>query len=75
MEEKLREFFEAEISSTAASLSKEQNLVEQNNICWYALQRGLGAVQLAQMCGMNFQDAERMYEEYKMKLEVLTFEM
>ena len=75
MEEKLREFFEAEISSTAASLEKERNLVERNNICWYALQRGLGAVQLAQMCGMKFQDAERMYEEYKLKLEVLTYEM
>lgn len=75
MEEKLREFFEAEISSTAASLSKEQNLVERNNICWYAMQRGLGAVQLAQLCGMKFQDAERMYEEYKLKLEVLTYEM
>lgn len=75
MEEKLREFFETEISSTAASLSKEQNLVERNSICWYALQRGLGAVQLAQLCGMKFQDAERMYEEYKLKLEVLTYEM
>ena len=75
MEEKLREFFEAEVNFTTASLSKESNFVERNNICWYALQRGLGAVQLAQMCGMNFQDAERMYEEYKMKLEVLTFEM
>ena len=75
MEEKLREFFEAEISSTAVSLDKERNLVERNNICWYALQRGLGAVQLAQMCGMKFQDAERMYEEYKLKLEVLTYEM
>ena len=75
MEEKLREFFESEISSTSASLSKEQNITERNNICWYALQRGLGAVQLAQMCGMKFQDAERMYEEYKLKLEVLTYEM
>lgn len=75
MEEKLREFFEAEISYTAASLSKEKNIVERNNICWYAMQRGLGAVQLAQLCGMKFQDAEQMYEEYKLKLEVLTYEM
>ena len=75
MEEKLREFFEVEISYTAASLEKERNLVERNDICWYALQRGLGAVQLAQMCGMKFQDAERIYEEYKLKMEVLTFEM
>lgn len=75
MEEKLREFFEVEISSTAASLSKEQNIIERNNICWYAMQRGLGAVQLAQLCGMKFQDAEQMYEEYKLKLEVLTYEM
>lgn len=75
MEEKLKEFFETEINYAAASLSKEQNLVERNNICWYAMQRGLGAVQLAQLCGMKFQDAERMYEEYKLKLEVLTYEM
>ena len=75
MEEKLREFFEVEISSTAASLDKERNIVERNNICWYAMQRGLGVVQLAQLCGMKFQDAERMYEEYKLKLEVLTYEM
>ena len=75
MEEKLREFFEVEISSTAASLDKERNIIERNNICWYAMQRGLWAVQLAQLCGMKFQDAERMYEEYKLKLEVLTYEM
>ena len=75
MEEKLREFFEVEISSTVASLDKERNIVERNNICWYAMQRGLGAVQLAQLCRMKFQDAERMYEEYKLKLEVLTYEM
>lgn len=71
MEEKLREFFEAEISYTAASLSKEKDAAARGNICWYAKQRGFGAVQFAQMCGMKFQDAERMYEEYKIKLEVL----
>ena len=75
MEEKLKEFFETEINYATASLSNERSITGRNNICWYAMQRGLGAVELAQMCGMKFQDAERMYEEYKLKLEVLAYEM
>lgn len=73
MKEKLADFFKIELHYTKVGLDKESDFVQRNNICWYAMQRGLGASTFAQMCGMTFEEAELMFEEYKRKLEEMRY--
>lgn len=73
MKEKLAVFFETELHYTEVGLKRETNAVERGNICWYAIQRGLGATTFAQMCGMAFEEAEPMFEEYKQKVEEMRY--
>ena len=73
MKEKLADFFETELHYVEVGLKRETNAVERGNICWYAMQRGLGASTFAQMCGMTFEEAELMFEEYKQKLEEMRY--
>lgn len=71
MKEKLAKFFKQELHYTKVGLNHEDDLIQRNNICWYAMQRGLGATQFAQMCGMRYLDVEPMFEQYKKDLEDL----
>ena len=73
MKEKLADFFETELHYTEVGLKRETNAVERGNIAWYAVQRGLGATTFAQMCGMTFEEAEPMFEEYKQKVEEMRY--
>lgn len=73
MKEKLADFFETELHYTEVGLKRETSAVERGNICWYAIQRGLGATTFAQMCGMTFEEAEPMFEEYKQKVEEMRY--
>lgn len=73
MKEKLTKFFETELHYTEVGLKRETNAVERGNIAWYAIQRGLGAITFAQMCGMTFEEAESMFEEYKKKVEAMRY--
>lgn len=56
-------------------LDREKDLKQRSDICWYAMQRGLGASTFAQSCGMTFEEVEPMYEEYKKELEALIYEV
>lgn len=73
MKEKLEQFFETELRYTEVGLKREKDAVYRGNICWYAIMRGLGAITFAQMCGMNFEEAEPMFEEYKKKVEEMRY--
>lgn len=75
MKEKLAEFFEQELTYTRIGLLNETDPIQRGNICWYAMQRGLGATQFAQMCGMRYLDVEPMYEQYKKMVEDLRYEV
>ena len=75
MKEKLAEFFKQELTYTQVGLLNETDLIRRSDICWYAMQRGLGATQFAQMCGMRYFDAELMFEQYKKMLENLRYEV
>ena len=74
MKEKLAQFFKQELTYTRIDLLNETDLIQRNNICWYAMQRGLGATQFAQMCGVQYFDTELMFEQYKKMLEDLQYE-
>ena len=71
MKKKLAAFFKQELTYTRVALLNEDDTIQRNNICWYALQRGLGAIKFAQMCGVEYVYAEAMFEQYKMMLEKL----
>lgn len=75
MKQKLAEFFKQELTYTRVGLLNETDPIQRGNICWYAVQRGLGATQFAQMCGMRYLDVEPMFEQYKKMVEDLRYEM
>lgn len=71
MKEKLKAYYEQELTYTRVGLNHEDDLIRRSDITWYAVQRCLGAVQFAQMCGLRYADAEPMFEEVKVKLEAM----
>lgn len=75
MEDKLKDFFEIEFNYVARDLTNELGVIAREMIYHDAIERAFGAFQLAMICGMKFRDVEQMYEEYRMKLEVLKNEM
>ena len=73
--DKLWEYLETELYYVKESLEKEKNLAERSSICWYAIQRGLGACQFAQMASLlTYAEVEPLFEEYKKELELMTYD-
>ena len=75
MKEKLAKAFEIEFHYTEVGFKKEPDRKKRAEMIWYARQRGLGAVTLAQMCGLSYEDAEQMFNEYCWRLGGLENEM
>ena len=75
MKEKLKLFFETEFHYVQVGLDREDDIKRRNDICWYARQRALGAINIAQLCGLDYETAEKMFNEYCQKLEVAEYEM
>jgi hypothetical protein len=76
MKAKLKQFFDTDFHYVEVGLKREPDRVYmRSEIINNALQRALGAIDMAQICGMDFETAEQMYEEYKARLEVARNEM
>lgn len=75
MKEKLAKVFEIEFHYTEVGFKNESDRKRKAEILWYARQRGLGAVNLAQLCGLPYEDAEQMFNEYCWRLGGLENEM
>lgn len=73
VKKELENYFKTDLVYVRAGLDGEQDMKQRSDICWYAMQRALGAVQLAQMLGLPFNEVEPMYENYKMILEDLQY--
>lgn len=73
MKQKLANFFKTELHYTKVGLEKEDDLIHRGNICWYAIQRGLGASAFAQMCGLSYEEVEAMFNQYKAELEEMEY--
>lgn len=69
MKEKLAEFFETDFQYVKVGLKKEKDLKHRDEIYWYARQRAFGATTLAQMCGLDYDTAEKMFYAYCEKIE------
>ena len=71
MKEKLKLFFDTDFHYVEVGLKSESDRVyRRSEIINNALQRALGAIDMAQICGLDFEECEQMYEEYKARLEV-----
>ena len=71
MEKNLTEFFETEMAYAKVGLEHATDIIQKNNTCWYAQQRALGAVSMAQICGLDYQIAEAMFYAYVEQLDQL----
>lgn len=74
MEEKLKKFFETEKAYVKASLLHEDDVEYRNKICLYARQRAWGAVDMAQMCGLDYDTAKKMFYSYCDELERMEYD-
>ena len=74
MEEKLKQFFETEKTYVKASLLHEDDVEYRNKICLCARQRALGAVDMAQMCGLDYDTAKKMFYSYCDELERMEYD-
>jgi hypothetical protein len=71
MKAKLKQFFDTDFHYVEVGLKREPDRVYmRSEIINNALQRAIGAIDMAQICGLDFETAEQMYEEYKARLEV-----
>jgi hypothetical protein len=71
MKAKLKQFFDTDFHYVEIGLKREPDRVYmRSEIINNALQRALGAIDMAQICGLDFEECEQMYEEYKARLEV-----
>ena len=68
MKENLAKALEIEFHYTEVGFKNETDPKKRSDMIWYARQRGLGAVTLAQLCGLSSEDAEQMFEEYCWRL-------
>ena len=75
MKDKLKQYFDTDFHYVKVGLEHEDDTKRRNEICWYARQRALGAIDMAQLCGMDFDTAEKMFYEYCDKLEVAEYEV
>ena len=75
MKEKLNQFFETEKTYVKVGLEHEDDTERRNEIYWYALQRALGAIDMAQMCGLDHDTAEKMFYKYRDELERMEYDV
>ena len=76
MKDKLKQFFDTDFHYVEVGLKSEPDRVyRRSEIINNALQRAIGAIDMAQICGLDFETAEMMYEEYKARLEDARSEM
>ena len=76
MKAKLKEYFDTDFHYVEVGLKNEPDRIyRRSEIINNALQRAIGAIDMAQLCGLDFETGEQMYEEYKTRLEVARSEV
>ena len=68
MLEKVRDYFETELSQTKTAIERK---ICDGEAVWYATQRCLGVADFATRLGVPYTDIEPLFEEYKEKLNKL----
>jgi hypothetical protein len=71
IEEKLIAYYQLELNYTKRGLEKETDPIQRSDICWYALQRCLGAGQFANSMGLPYEIMEMLFEAMRTNLQEL----
>lgn len=69
MKDTLKHFFEVDKVYVRVGLEHETDPKRRREIGWNARQRALGAVDIAQLCGLSFDVAEAMFNDHCAELE------
>lgn len=69
MKEKAKQFFETEKTYVKVGLLHEKDVKQRDEICLYARQRAMGAMNMAEMCGLDYDTAKKMFYDYCDELE------
>jgi hypothetical protein len=70
---KLEEYLEVELNTVERQFVDEDNFIQRNNLCWYAIQRGYGALSLAVLLGLDQSIADEINTWYRNNLEKLLY--
>ena len=68
---KLEEYLEVELNRFERQFMNEDSPIQRNNLYWYAIQRGYGAIDFAMLLGLDLKVADEMNTEYRNNLEKL----
>lgn len=68
---KLEEYLEVELHTVERQLIEKDSFIQKNSLCWNAIQRGYGAIELAMLLGLDQSVADELNTEYRNKLEEL----
>lgn len=71
IKEKLIAYYKLELNYTKVGLEKETDPIRRSDICWYAVQRCLGAGQFAESMGLPYEIMEMLFESVKINLQEL----
>ena len=71
--QKLEEYLENELNRFERQLMNEDSVIQRNNLYWYAVQRGYGAIDFAMLLDLDQSIADEINTWYRNKLEELLF--
>ena len=69
MRNTLKQFFETDFAYVKVGMAHETDPKRRREIGWNARQRALGAIDMAQRCGLGYDVAEAMFNDYCEKLK------
>ena len=70
---KLEEYLENDLNRFERQLMNEDSVIQRNNLYWYAVHRGYGAIDFSMSLGLEQSIADELNTWYRNNLEKLLF--
>lgn len=70
---KLEEYLEVELNTVERQLMDTDDFIQRNNLCWYAIQRSYGALDLAMLLGLDQNIIDELNTKHRNNLEKLLY--
>jgi len=67
----IKEYYESEYKSIKSFISNLPYWTTKEEVIHNSLQRLIGVAQCAQYCGITYEEADKLYSEYRQKFEAL----
>lgn len=69
--EGIKEYYESEYRTVKLFIDGVPSWIAKEKIIHNAIQRLIGVAQCAQYCGITYDEADKLYSEYRKKFEAL----